>query len=201
MLHSERHACRGGCPFLSASQLSTSALWQVRLGPQTRGMKSHRSVSASARRIARLKASREVCLATRRAHRLVVTFAGIGLLSGCMGDPPPDPETQPLEIIVGNPDLKHGSCLLNVDEVGAGTHEVTPLALAGKARVRILDPFGVVVFKLTIEENSTEGGGHEVQQDDVGTVRLEAGEYHVECILDGRTHSMSLRVVPARPGH
>lgn len=142
-----------------------------------------------------------MCLATGRARRLVVTFAGIGLLSGCLGDQPPDPETQPLEIIVGNPDPKRGPCLLNVDEVGAGTHEVTPLALAGEARVRILDPLGVVVFKRTIEEHSTEGGDHEVKQNDEGTVRLEAGEYRLECILAGRTHSTSLRVVPARPGH
>jgi hypothetical protein len=128
-------------------------------------------------------------------------LAGIGLLSGCMGDPPPDPEVQPLEIIVGNPDPDYGPCLLNVEEVGAGTHEVTPVTMAGKARVRILDPSGVVVFKRTIQEHPAEGGGHEVLEEEQGTVRLEAGKHRVECTLTDGTHSTSLRVVPARPGY
>ena len=139
-------------------------------------------------------------LVLRQARRGVVALAGIGLLSGCLGDPPPDPEIQPLEIIVGNPDPKYGPCLLNVDEVGAGTHEVTPIAMAGKARVRILDPSGAVVFERTIDEHPAEGGGQEVPQSDQESVVLAAGEHRVECILADGTHATSLRVVPARPG-
>jgi hypothetical protein len=134
-------------------------------------------------------------------QRFGIALAGVGLVSGCMSDPPPDPEVQPLEIIVGDPDSEYGPCLLNVDEVGAGTHDVTPMAMAGRARVRILDPSGAVVFNRTIEEHPAEGGGHEVMQDEQGTVRLQPGEHRVECILAEGTHSTSLRVVPARPGY
>ena len=139
-------------------------------------------------------------MAGRTGQRLGVALAAVTLLCGCLGDPPPDPEVQPLEIIAGNPDPGYGPCSLNVDEVGAGTHEVTPLSLDGKATVRILDPSGAVVFKRTIQEHSAEGEGHEVMQKDHGTVRLRAGEHRVECILADGTHSTSLRVVPARPG-
>ncbi len=164
-------------------------------------MRDHLSLSTFARPIGWIETSPEALQATRTAQRFGIALAGIGLLSGCMGDPPPDPEVQPLEIIVGNPDSKYGPCLLNVDRVGAGNHDVTPMALAGKARVQILDPSGAVVFKRTIQEHSPEGGGHEVMQEDQGTVRLQAGEHRVECILADGTHSTSLRVVPARPGY
>ena len=164
-------------------------------------MNDHHCLSASARPIRWIETSLEALPVTRTAHRFGIALAGIGLLSGCFGDPPPDPEVQPLEIIVGNPDPNHGPCLLNVDEVAAGTHDVTPVAMAGKARVRILDPSGAVVFKRTIEEHPAKGGGHEVLPRDEGTVRLRAGEHRVECILADGTHSTSLRVVPARPGY
>ncbi len=165
-------------------------------------MKHHLHLSTSARPTRWIETSPEVLPASRTAQRFGIALAGIGLLSGCMGgDPPPDPEVQPLEIIVGNPDSEYGPCLLNVDEVGAGNHDVTPMALAGKARVQILDPSGAVVFKRTIQEHSAEGEGHEVMQKDHGTVRLRAGEHRVECILVDGTHSTSLQVVPARPGY
>jgi hypothetical protein len=131
-----------------------------------------------------------------------MTIAGVVLLSGCFGDPPPDPEVQPLEIIVGNPDPDYGPCLLNIGQVGAGTHEVTPILMAaGPARVRILDPSGVVVFERTLEEHPAEGGGHQVPAADQGAVRLAAGEHRVECVLVDGTHATPLRVVPARPEH
>lgn len=118
-----------------------------------------------------------------------------------MGDPPPAPEVQPLEIIVGDPDSEQGPCLLNVDEVGAGTHDVTPVALAGEAVVRILDPSGAVVFERSLREHPMEGGGQEVKQEDQGTVRLRAGQHRVECVLSDGPEFTSLRVVPARPGY
>lgn len=135
------------------------------------------------------------------AGRLAVALAGIGLLSGCLGDPPPDPEVQPLEIIAGNTDPEYDPCLLNVGEVGAGSHEVVALAVAVRARVRILDPSGAVVWERTIQEHPAEGGGREAPEGEQGTVRLRAGEYRVECILADGAHATTLRVVPARPGH
>jgi hypothetical protein len=106
-----------------------------------------------------------------------------------------------LEIIAGNPDPEYGPCLLNVEEVGAGTHEVTPMSMAGSATVRILDPSGAVIFERSIEEHPLEGGGHEVPVGDEGSVRLAAGGHRVECTLSEGTHSVELLVVPARPGH
>ncbi len=135
------------------------------------------------------------------AQRLGVALAGVTLLCGCLGDPPPDPEAQPLEIIAGNPDPGYGPCLLNVDEVGAGTHEVTPLSLQGTATVRILDPSGAVIFERAIEETASEGGGHEVLVEDQGSVRLGAGDHRVECVLSEGTHTTELLVVPSRPGY
>lgn len=132
---------------------------------------------------------------------LGLTLAGVGLLSGCLGDPPPDPEVQPLEIVVGHPDPDHEQCLLNVDEVGAGTHEVTPVTTAGKARVRILDPSGAVLFERTVHPPAPDGEGREVALESPGAVRLEAGEHRVECIVADGRHSTGLRVVPARPGN
>lgn len=140
-------------------------------------------------------------MASRTAQRLGVGLVGAGLTSGCLSDPPPDPEVQALEITVGNPDPKYGPCLLNVDEVGAGIHDVTPVSLAGKARVRILDPSGAVVFERAIESHPAMGGGQEVMREDQRSVRLGAGDHRVECVLTDGTHSTTLRVVPARPGH
>jgi hypothetical protein len=108
--------------------------------------------------------------------------------SGCFADPPAAPEVQPLEIVVGNPDPKYGPCLLNVDEVGAGTHDVTPGffggkgngTLAGKATVRILDPSGAAIFERTIEEHrlsEEEGGGIVIPPEDTGFVRLGEGNH------------------------
>jgi hypothetical protein len=118
-----------------------------------------------------------------------------------MGDPPPEPEVQPLEIIAGNPDPEYGPCLLNVEEVGAGTHDVTPMSMAGSATVRILDPSGAVIFERAIEEHLLQEGGHEVQEEERGSVRLRAGDHRVECTLSDGTHTTELLVVPARPGY
>ena len=141
-------------------------------------------------------------MASRRGQRLGVAIVGATLLSGCLGgDLPSDPETQSLEIIAGNPDPEHGPCLLNVDEVGAGSHEVTPMSMAGDATVRILDPSGAVVFERAIAEHPAEGGGHEVLEEEQGLVRLEAGHHRVECTSSDGTHTADLLVVPARPGY
>lgn len=135
-------------------------------------------------------------------QRLGVALVGMTLLCGCLGgDPPSDPEEQSLEIVAGNRDPEHGPCLLNVDEVGAGNHEVTPMSVAGNATVRILDPSGAVLFERVIAEHPAEGGGHEVLEEEQGFVRLEAGDHRVECTLSDGTSTADLLVVPARPGY
>ena len=138
---------------------------------------------------------------SRSVQRLGLALAGAVLLSGCFGDPPADPEVQPLEIIVGNAGPESGPCLLNVNEVGAGTHDVTPMSMAGSATVRILDPSGAVLYERAIEEHRLPGGGHEVPEEDNGSVRLASGNHRVECTLSAGTHTTELLVVPARPGY
>lgn len=102
---------------------------------------------------------------------------------------------------MGNPDPGRGPCLLNVAEVAAGTHGVSPVSMVGSATVRILDPSGAVIFKQALESHPMEGGGHEVTTDDQGAVQLEAGDHLVECLLPDGTHTAELHVVPARPGY
>ena len=114
---------------------------------------------------------------------------------------PSDPETQSLEIVVGGADPEFGPCVLNVDEVGAGTHEVTPMSTAGDAVVRILDPSGAVLFERAVAEHPVEGGGQEVLEEEQGSVLLEAGDHRVECASSDGTHTADLLVVPARPGY
>ncbi len=106
-----------------------------------------------------------------------------------------------MEIIAGGPDPEQGSCLVNVQQVGAGTHDVTSMSTAGSATVRILDPTGAVIFERAIEEHVLQEGGHEVQQEEQGSVRLGAGDHRVECILSDGTHTTELMVVPSRPGY
>ena len=137
----------------------------------------------------------------RGAQRLGLVLAGVVLLCGCLGDLPPDPEVQSLEIVVGNADPEHEPCLLHVEEVGAGTHEVIPVSMGGSATVRIVDPSGAVLYERAVEEHRLEGGGHEVPQEDQGSVRLASGDHRVECVLSSGTHAVELLVVPARPGY
>ncbi len=87
-------------------------------------------------------------------------------------------------------------CLLNVAEVGAGTHEVTVISESGPATVRILDPSGAGVL-----EQEAEGGETAAE---AGSVDLEAGTHRVECVpSSGPASETDLRVTaPAsRPGY
>lgn len=133
--------------------------------------------------------------------RLHVARAAALLLGGCTGDPPPDPEVQPLEVVVGNPDPEHGPCLLNVSLVAAGTHEVTTLSMTGSATVRIVDPSGRAVLTSAVAAGAAEGGGSEVLAADDESVRLGEGPHRVECVLATGTHIVELLVVPTRPGY
>jgi hypothetical protein len=101
-----------------------------------------------------------------------------------------------LEIIAGNPDPEYGPCLLNVDKIGAGTHEVTPIIEEGRATVVILDPSGDVIFKRTLDEPHAT-----IQPDEQGSVRLAPGDHSVECIFPDGTRTATLLVAPARPDY
>ena len=49
--------------------------------------------------------------------RAALTLVGAVALGGCFGDPPPDPATAPLEVVLEG-------CLLNRSEVAPGAHDV-----------------------------------------------------------------------------
>jgi hypothetical protein len=80
-----------------------------------------------------------------RAARVSAALTGLLLATGCMGDPPREPEVQPLEVVVGSRTASDQPCLLNIPEVAAGEHEVVILA-EGAATVVIRDGAGAVVF-------------------------------------------------------
>ena len=128
-------------------------------------------------------------------------LAGASLLCGCMGDPPPDPEVQPLEVVAGNPDPEYGPCILNVPQVAVGTHDVTAFSMGGPATVRIVDPSGRALFTRAVPGGAAEGGGPEVSAGDDQSVRLAEGKHRVECVLPTGTHTIDLLVAPARPGY
>src|SRR5689334_23363660 len=64
-----------------------------------------------------------------RAAATLMAVAAAVLLAGCaawdpISDPPPDPEVQPLEVVVNSHSNPGEPCLTNVDEVRAGDHAV-----------------------------------------------------------------------------
>ena len=143
---------------------------------------------------------------------------GVGLvlvwlaLTGCsvdpISDPPPDPEQQPLEIVVNSRSRPNTPCLLNVEKVRAGDHAVSVIGESGYARVHIVDQRGRVVFR-------TDNAGQRIKTDEDGNVtiiggegegegppaRLEAGTFTVRCRpKDGGSGKATLVVLPARPG-
>lgn len=64
-----------------------------------------------------------------RSVRLMVSASvALLVLTGCLGDPPPDPETAPLEVVLDE-------CVLNRSEVTNGEHQVTAIG-SGERRVR-----------------------------------------------------------------
>ena len=134
-------------------------------------------------------------------------------LSGCAGwdpisDPPPPLEVQPLEVVVNSSTRPDSPCLLNIDKVRAGEHQVSIIGESGFAPVRILDEAGEVAFR-------GDNSGQRITTDDAGEVtihggeensgppaRLEAGTYTVQCRPEqGEAGEAMLRVLPARPGH
>lgn len=126
----------------------------------------------------------------RTRRQLVVVLALCLVTAACFGDPPPDPDVAPLEVVVDSSQQPDQPCLLNRSEVGAGTHEVSVIAEGGAATVRILDSAGEVVFALA-SSASASGAASDA-------TRLDVGSYTVECVpADGRVVRATLQVVPA----
>ncbi len=138
----------------------------------------------------------------------VLTTLAVALLAGC-GDPPPDPEVQPIEVVVNSDSRLSTPCLLNVDEVRAGNHEVSIVGVSGYAQVNIVDEDARVVFR-------SDNAGQRIETNDAGEVtiygaegkgtgppaRLEAGTFTVQCRPEnGVAGEATLRVLPARAGH
>ncbi len=72
----------------------------------------------------------------RTIARAVGVLGLCGALLGC-GDPPPDPATAPIEVVLD-------SCTLNRDTVGNGAHSV---AVLGSGSLVVTDPAGKVVLR------------------------------------------------------
>jgi hypothetical protein len=145
----------------------------------------------------------------------VLTLVTTVLLAGCaawdpISDPPPDPEVQPIEVVVNSDSRPKTPCLLNVDEVHAGSHEVSIVGVSGFARVNIVDENARVVFRM-------DNAGQRIETNDAGEVttihgaegegagppaRLEPGTFTVQCRPEnGVAGEATLRVLPARAGH
>jgi hypothetical protein len=99
-------------------------------------------------------------------------------VGACLGDPPPDAEDLPLEIVV-HPD----ECLINYPRVGPGIHEVTVIFEGTRGSVRIVSG-GETVF-------SSDGGDR--------SANLVVGDYRVECEADGVTRQIALSVRQGLP--
>ena len=97
----------------------------------------------------------------------------------CFGDPPPDAEDLPLEIVV-HPD----ECLINYPQVGPGIHEVT------------------VIFEGTIGSVRIVGEGEPVFANDTrtsGSAELVVGDHQVVCEANGVTRQIALSVREGLP--
>lgn len=95
--------------------------------------------------------------------RVLTAAAALAVMAGCMGDPPPAPETAPLEVVLE-------SCTLNRPSVKAGGHDV---AVVGSGRATFTDPAGSVVLTAPGDEETP------------AQIQLDAGTYGVVCEPEG----------------
>jgi hypothetical protein len=109
-------------------------------------------------------------------------------VGACLGDPSPDPEDLPLEIVV-HPD----ECLINYPQVGPGIHDVTVIFEGTSGSVRIVGT-GETVFS---SDAGTSGSADLVVTQ--GTADLVVGDYQVECDTDGVTRQIALSVRQGLP--
>lgn len=107
---------------------------------------------------------------------MLVAATALALTAGCLGDPPPAPETAPLEVVLEG-------CTLNRPSVQAGGHDV---AVVGSGRVTFTDPAGSVVLTAPGDEATP------------AQIELDAGTYGVVCEpAGGQLGEARLRVDPA----
>jgi hypothetical protein len=118
-------------------------------------------------------------------------LAAATVVSGCLGDPAPEPETAPLEVVVGSSQRPDEACLLNRPEVAAGTHELLLVTESGPSTVTIRDNTGAIVFQRKVAPGQGEASS---------SVELSEGRFVIECAPRGaRVTKARLRVVPAGP--
>ena len=135
-----------------------------------------------------------------RAHLLsLIGAVGCLGLTGCLGDPDPDPATAPLEVVANGNDA--GRCVLNRESVAAGSHEVVVITEGVQAIVELHDEGGNVLFRQkgdTWPQSSEDETMPEVAEDAEGdSVELAAGEYTFVCrYRGGPTGEAPLTVVP-----
>ena len=99
-----------------------------------------------------------------------------------------DWSTQPLEVVV---EEAKRTCMLNVDRVAPGRHDVLVIAVDADSRVLIRDRSDRVVFRQAVEAGDT-------LVEEVRAVALRLGTYDVECRTGSATMNVELPVVPAR---
>lgn len=111
------------------------------------------------------------------ALRLVVVWLLVCPLAGCFGDPPPDPATAPLEVILDE-------CTLNRPDVAPGTHQVDVFRYEGQG------PGVVVVTDEDAQQvlSVDSGGGGEL----VTTEQT----YTFSCTIGGAVNTTTLTSKP-----
>ena len=118
----------------------------------------------------------------------------------------PDPEApETLPITVEGRTAEGGQCRVEPEEVAAGEHEITYVALDGPSSVVVRDGGGRIVFQREAERQDIPP---EESEGDVpygvsepAVVPLVEGRYTVECVPEGgAVTTAQLRVVPARAG-
>lgn len=117
--------------------------------------------------------------------RLILGLGATLCFAGC-GDPAPPADIAPLEVVA-----KPDACGLNRGSVAPGTHPLSVIFEGGTGTVRILKAGRAV---LTVDEAGTAAHSD---------VRLEAGEYVVECVVEGSelTTTLTVRSAPASSGY
>ncbi len=119
----------------------------------------------------------------------------------------PDPQApETLPITVEGRTAEGGQCRVEPDEVAAGEHEITFIALDGPSSVALRDGSGRIVFerqaqRQEIPPGEGEEGDFPYGVSEPAVAQLAAGTYTVECAPAGGTVTTAeLRVVSARTG-
>ncbi|OLT41924.1 hypothetical protein BJF86_02685 [Serinicoccus sp. CNJ-927] len=106
------------------------------------------------------------------AWHVVILVCLLPTVSACLGDPPPDPASAPLEVVLDG-------CGLNRDEVAPGEHEVS---VVGEGRLVVTDAAGQEVLRLP---------------DGTSTLATTAQTYTMTCVVEGEETTATLTSVAA----